>query len=309
MNALQLATSAELASSLERPLVTPSTLPPGLHDGFDEEAYHWRELGVVSKGAIDYVLQTPAHYLAWVSGSSREPDIKPFAFGRALHMRALEPLRFESTYLVEPNFGPCRKTDVCSSEQAKENKTRRDEWRVEHKGATVLDAATGMATLGMVEAIADHPLARPLLEGGRPELTLRWDDPETGLVCKGRADYLNEDYEIGLDVKSAADASLDAFKRSVLNFGYHRQKAHYSAGFAELGRPLRKFVFVVVEKTPPFAVALYELDRRFDRRGAREVRSAKRTLRSCLKHNVWPGYPEKIQQLQLPTWVKDEDDE
>ena len=307
LSAVHLEATAELAASLSRPVTTASQLAPGLHPDFPHDAYHYRELGMVSNTAIDHVRRSPAHYLAWVSGAERPEETKPFAFGSALHMRCLEPERFARTYLVEPYFGPCRKNDVCSSEDAKKNKTRRDAWRAQHVGATILDGETGAATLGMIESIANHPIARPLLDGGDAELTLRWDDPETGLACKARADKYREDLGCVVDLKSAVDASPDAFRRSVANYGYVRQAAHYRDGFGCLGPELDHFDFVVAEKAAPYAVAVYSLDREALALGQRQVERARRTLAGCLRRNEWPGYPQSIKTLQLPAWVKDDE--
>ena len=300
--------AVELAASLARPVVRPSELAHGLHRGFDADDYHFRELGMVSKGALDLVRRSPAHYLSWVSGDDERPDTKPFAFGTALHMRCLEPGRFDRTYLVAPEFGPQRKTDACSSEQAKENKSRRAAWMAAHAGATILDAATGMATLAMIDAIADHPIARPLLESGDPELTVRWRCPTSGLECKARADRYRADIRTVVDVKSAADASPDAFRRSVANFGYHRIEGHYRDGFGVLGEPLDHHLFLVVEKEPPFAIAIYSLDEEFRRLGERQVARARVTLADCLATSRWPAYPDRIETLSLPRWMKDENE-
>lgn len=301
MNGEQLAASGELSASLRRPLVSMLQLAPGLHRGIAAEDYHFRELGIASSSALEEVRRSPAHYLAWVAGNEYR-ESPALSFGKALHMRALEPLLFARTYLVAPDFGPCRKTEGCSSEQAKENKARREAWRAEHRGATILDSATGFATLGMIEAIADHPIARPLLESGEAELTGRWNDL---LPCKLRADFYREDLGTLVDVKSTLDASADAFRRSVISYGYHRQTAHYEFGLEALGYPADHALFVVAEKAPPFAVAVYALDDMFTQLGERQVDAAKHRLADCLERNEWPGYPDTIQTLSLPPWMKD----
>ncbi len=212
--------SGELAASLARPAVTMSGLLPGLHRGVPAEAYHFKELGLISNSALEEVRRSPAHYLAWISGNEGK-ETPALSFGRALHMRTLEPALFAKTYIIAPDFGDRRYKAAKDASAA---------WYAEHAGATILDSATGHATLGMIEAIAEHPIARPLLEGGDAELTMRWDDGTTGLPAKGRADFYRADLRTGVDVKSAADASLDAFRRSVATLGYHRQEAALPPG-------------------------------------------------------------------------------
>ncbi|HEU5479717.1 MAG TPA: PD-(D/E)XK nuclease-like domain-containing protein [Candidatus Tumulicola sp.] len=272
---------------------TALELAHGFHADVAEGTYHARVPGLVSKHAIDLVRRSPAHYKAWLDGAESE-DREAFRLGRATHCALLEPYRFSCEYVVEPEFGDCRKT---------ENKNRRNEWREEHKNAIWLPASDHAAILGMAKAIAAHPVAGKLFTGGHAELTLRWRDAETGLECKARDDYFRDDLGAVIDLKTAENAGAEAFRRSVVNFGYHRQHAHYARGHQALGRPLKNFVFVVVEKAPPYAVAVYSLDSAAEAKGIEQVAEAMRTLAECVRVGRYPGYPENIQTLELPPWA------
>jgi hypothetical protein len=52
------------------------------------------------------------------------------------------------------------------------------------------------------------------------------------------------------------DASPSGFARSIATFRYHVQASHYLTGL----HGAERFVFIAVEKTAPYAVAVYELD-------------------------------------------------
>jgi hypothetical protein len=281
-------------------------LPDGMHEGVPESVYHAKVPGVVSTGALKILAQTPSKYRYWLTHEDK-PATKPLSFGRACHMAILEPDVFDRTYLIEPDFGACRKDDRTgtSSEQAKENKKRRDGWREAHTGATLLESKDGQRTLAMIHAIAAHPVARGVLIGGVPEITGVWTCPETGLRCKLRGDYWVADDEMCADIKSSADASPGAWARSCATYRYNWQEAHYRRGFAARACPIRLFVFLVVESDPPHDIALYELDADDVRRGEESVRRHTNVMAECIRTGIYPGFPEDISTLKLPAWAKD----
>lgn len=269
-------------------------LPHGLHEDIAPGVYHQRERGLVSKSVLDIVHRSPAHYDAWVSGTLPEKKSEELDFGGLFHCALLEPDRFGATYIVEPDFGDCRK---------KENRERRDAWREENSGRTPIAADHDEAIRGMVKAVHAHPIAGKAVRDGLSEVTLRWRDAETGLECKARADYYVSSRRMVVDAKSSTDASFDAFRKSVANYRYHVQDAMYRAGFAAVGAPIQHFMFVVVEKTPPYAIATYVLDMDAIQAGHTAATRDMQKLAQALSTNEWPGYPVGIQQLDLPPWA------
>ena len=84
---------------------------------------------------------------------------------------------------------------------------------------------------------------------GRTEVSFFWDDPETGVACKGRIDRMRRQHNRAwiLDLKSTDDASKPAFTRSVVNYAYHRQADWYETGFAQAsGLDVSPMLFVVI---------------------------------------------------------------
>ncbi|HXG69956.1 MAG TPA: PD-(D/E)XK nuclease-like domain-containing protein [Gemmatimonadaceae bacterium] len=265
----------------------------GIHLRLSEADYHRRELGMVSKSGLDLVRRSPAHYKAWVDGQDGETT-PAMAFGKAFHCAILEPDVFSATYTVEPDFGDCR---------FKDNKSKRDEWRAASVGKTPLTVEDGAAITAMAKAVHDHPRAGRMLTGGDAEVTARWQDPETSLECKARGDYLRRDLRMLIDVKTTTDASPLGFPKSFANYGYFRQEALYRDGFNAAGAPVDLFAFIAVEKVPPYALAIYTLEAEDIQRGRDSVRRDMVTLAECLRRNEWPGYPEEIQTLKLPSWA------
>jgi exodeoxyribonuclease VIII len=270
-----------------------TTIPVGLHANVPETIYHRRVLGLASKSALDEVHRSPAHYRLWVDGTG-ERDTPALAFGRAFHCAVLEPVRFQETYVVEPDFGDCRKT---------ENRRERDRWREENGSKRLLSADQMADIAGMSASIRAHKLASRMIDGIH-EATICWEDGATGLKCKGRMDVYNRKLGLVVDVKTALDASPREFAKAVNTHRYHVQDAMYREGLRALKLPVDHFVFLVVEKSPPYAVALYELDDKAGGRGYQTMHLDLGTLSDALEHDSWPGYSETIQTIDLPPWAE-----
>jgi PDDEXK-like domain of unknown function (DUF3799) len=270
------------------------SLPHGIHASVPDSVYHARRLGLASKSMLDRVRVSPKHYLEAVHGPARA-STPAMVLGSALHCALFEPARFETSFSSEPVFGDCRKTD---------NKRARDEWRRANAGKTIVDSDDLRTVVSMCEALRAHPIAGRLLFGGEPEVTLRWQDSDTGLECKGRVDYLRRDRKLALDLKSTEDVRLDAFRKTVARFGYHRQEAMYRDAFAALGEPLEHFAFVAVEKTAPYDVAVYTLDLASVAKGRVTIREDLGRLADCIATDRWPGHSDEIQTLSLPDWAE-----
>jgi exodeoxyribonuclease VIII len=283
----------------EREAEFAKTLVPwnGLHANLPAEIYHWRVLGVASKSVLDRVAKAPASYFAWVNGTEEEEPTEAMEFGKAFHVALLEPARYAAAYAVEPVFGDCR---------TKGPKAERDAWRKEHAGRIPISAEWAEKITGMIASIHERlPIASKLLgEEGQAEITVRWTDEPTGILCKARADYYVPKRNVAIDVKTTLDASLESFRKSVATFGYHRQDAFYRKGFSAVGAELGHFLFLAIEKTPPYLPALFAIDLQGLVKGEASIREDLETFATCLEKGEWPGYGDCIQTLSLPPWAR-----
>ena len=270
-------------------------MTPGIHT-IPEREYHRRILGVASKSGLDRLAKSPLQYKTWIEGPSWDPT-PAMALGTALHMAVLEPSSFEKAYAVEPDFGDCR---------FKENKSKRDAWRDDNAGRRFLGWDDGIAILGMRDSLRRHPLIGHHLESAKAEQSLYWVDTETGIQCKARVDLWLPKLRLALDVKTTEDASLRGFTRSVASYRYDRQADFYEHGFAAVGEPVEHFVFLAVEKSPPYECALFTVDQEFLMWVHEETRRLMRTLAECVTFGRWPGYPERIQNVKVPGWAKED---
>jgi hypothetical protein len=215
-----------------------------------------------------------------------EPDKPEFALGRAAHCAILEPDQFSARYAV---FDGIRRGKAW------------DEWRMEHPGVESLKPHDLETALAVAESVSSHRIAGKILRNGRREEAIQWTDSETGFACKGKVDYLRPDFLI--DLKTAGD--LNAFVKSAINYGYIGQCAWYHDGAvaAKAIQGEERPYVIAVQKTPPYDVAVYQLDVVALEYGRRLYRGLLERLRSCIEADYWPGAAPDLQTLSVPQWA------
>lgn len=264
--------------------------------GLSNAEYHAHP--AVSKSGLDLVRRSPQHFWHRYLDPNRviEPPTPAMIIGSALHARVLEPHLYDDEYIVAPE-GIDRRT--------KEGKLRWADFEAEADGKTVLKAEDALQIESMAAAVHRHPAARMILRlPGKCEQSYFWTDEATGEKCKCRPDWHSDDRRLIADVKTTEDASPRGFLRSVMKYRYHVQAAFYSQGIGA-----EQFVFIAVEKKPPFAVAVYATPLELLERGHMESAGDLQTLAKCRAEDHWPGYGDEIQKLAVPSWLQDEQQE
>lgn len=163
----------------------------------------------------------------------------------------------------------------------------------------------------MAEALAAHPTAGPLLRRpGRAEQSYVARDPESGVMCRVRPDFM-PDVPAGspiivVDYKTAADASPARFGRAAADHGYHIQGPYYLDALRWLdltGDHPPVFVVVAQEKTPPYLVSVFTYKQRALDWGHVLARKARDVYRQCTETGHWPGYSTGPVELDIPGWL------
>lgn len=267
----------------------------GLIEGITNEDYHASP--GVSKSGLDKIAKSPAHYQAYLRGVREEtPALR---MGRLIHWAVLEP---EDCKLVVMPEGLNRRT--------KAGKEKYVELKVEAaEGCAELVAYEEAQQLNAIrESVLSHTRARSLLfADGLTEASCWWNDQDTGQLCRCRPDRVLDAGWV-VDLKSTEDASPEAFAKSCANYRYHVQEAFYRDGVAAAtGQVLKGFIFVVVEKSPPHAVACYRLQDWDVDLGRRIYKRDLRRLAECNWAQDFPGYSDKILRINLPAWATKED--
>jgi hypothetical protein len=251
-------------------------------------------LPAVRSSHLKGIERSPAHMRA---NMLDQTETSAMVVGRALHVALLEPRMFSRQYVGAPKLD--RRTNAGRAEWAA--------FQELHAGKTVLTADEISECMALSRAAHGHPDAALLCDAlGYNEATIVWKEEALGLYGKCRLDRLTtvDGYSTIVDFKTARDASPLRFAAQAANLGYHMQAAWYLRGADAISPVARRFVFVVLEKEEPHAVACYELDQEFLAEGQRLVEKALIAYKNATESGVWPGYRRGIHTLFAPAWMR-----
>ena len=204
---------------------------------FKSDEKYYGDKNFITSSQLGKLSQSPAkleHYRKW-----GQDDTTALLFGRAFHCNILENEKFNDNISVYTG-------------------TRRgkawEEFQLANTNSTIITDKEFRSIEKMREKLFSIPRVVNLLMGGVAETVNCWVDGDTGVYCKGKADYIKteNDRKILVDIKTTQDHSEKAFRGSCWKYGYDRQAAFYLDGFKA-----DEFWFVVIEKSEPYDVGIY----------------------------------------------------
>lgn len=226
---------------------------------------------------------------------ARKPTAQ-MMLGTALHALVLEPGAFEQRYCA----------DLDESRNSKAYKEFARECAC--AGLIPLSDDDRERVFAMRDSLMSNEQIADSLTGGRSEVSGWFTDPASGVLCKFRADYVKPTRRgagaLLADVKTTADASRDAFSRSIASFGYHTQCDWYVNGYGIAANvQCDGMLFAVVETEFPYACAAYTLDDDSLAQAQRLNARVRATYRDCMTSGHWPGYGDAVQDIGIPRWA------
>ena len=262
----------------------PGEFSPGIYDCYTNAEYHAAD--GISKSDLDLIHKSPAHYKA-----ARHEDTPALRFGTAFHTLVLEPARFVAEYdFIEGDRRTKAVKDAIKDAEA--------------AGKTILTKDEFDAVSGMRDSVFKSRIAATLIDGATIEHSVFSEID--GVRVKCRPDGWSTEKGVLFDLKSTEDASPEGFARTVAKYRYHVQDAFYRhvvASATNCDADDLSFIFVAVEKKPPYAVAFYQLDEMAALQGWVEARDDMRRYKDAQTSGKWCGYSPKIESLSLPRWA------
>jgi exodeoxyribonuclease VIII len=244
----------------------------------------------ISKSALDYIAppRTPAHFKAYIDGLLRVETTPAMRLGSMIHRAILEPETVAGAWVVKPhgmNF---------ATKEGKEWKAAQDK--------PIITADEADTITGMRESVWAHPAVKRVLANAKTECSL-FANGEDGVLRKARIDALPEGGNVIVDIKSCQSADPDMMAKSVVSYRYDVQAAYYLDLCQLLGMDKTEFLFVCVEKQPPYAVAVYALDQQAIEWGRKQYQRDLAAVRHCMAEDHWPSFTTDITTLGLPAWA------
>lgn len=245
------------------------------------EVYHGFK-NYVSSGVVRAAEISPRHAYdkmtaPFVAGTG-------YIFGTLLHSAVLDLEEFKRTYMP---------TDIRRGTIAYKD------LEAKNPGMTVIKSDEYERVINTAHNMLTNDTIAALMQNGESEISLFWQDEDTGVLCRARPDRLDDDLTACLDLKSSSKGiDPQSFARIVHNCGYHIQQALYRRGIKAVFDADVINVLIAIESKSPYDCIPYSFDddpvysvNPIDIGNDIVCRQLKR-LAKCLETNEWPGqYP------------------
>ena len=261
--------------------------------------YHgYRE--AISKSRLANMSVCPA-YFKWCEDNPTEPS-EDMVIGSAFHKIVLEPDTFDKEFMIMPHFDRRTKEGRLGYENLMN--------KVQGECITLITKEQYDTICGMRDSIMANPYARKLINGNI-EQSMYFTDDLTKVECKCRPDVWRKvaDRVVITDLKSAKSVMPNDFMRDCVKYHYDLQTAMYRDGASKvLGVPKDNidFVFIAVEKKPPYLLNIMQADTYVIQKGEADFREYIGTYAECKADGVFYGLNGKngiINTLSLPEYL------
>lgn len=258
----------------------------------------YRKYPAISRTSLFKISESPEKFKYYLEHP--EPPTPSLIFGQLFHSMALQPETVWEQFAVVPNV----------DRRTKAGKEAFAEFELQSEGKTIVSVDMVEQSMAMCEALNRNEYVKKLLKGEK-EKPFFWEDDLTGEACKCRVDCLTElgDNLLVVDLKTTENAETEAFMRSAIKYGYDFQSAMYSKGVEVNTGKKPLFVFIAIEKKPPYAINILQADELLIRRGYDLFREYIGIYHDCKQTGNFYGYLGKFNQinnLALPSYLAKE---
>lgn len=260
--------------------------------------YHNHKLAPdVSRSLIvEMITKSPAHVKAIIDGRTEKKVTPAMILGTLTDKALLEPDTFKEgvSHWVRPDGMKFTTKDGMK-------------WRDEHESLPIITSEEAADIRGMCESVLRHKLGRIIVERSVKQESAFCVDPDTALLRKCRPDtrMLDDDGRLMLsDLKTTfvGGASPGMWSAHCAKMGYHYQDSFYSDIYRDLIGEAPFFLFMPVERKPPYAVRLFQIHEEGKYFARERYKRALESFQKCKASGEWPAYPETIETIRLPNW-------
>ena len=252
----------------------------------------------ISRSELFKISESPEKF-KYYKDNPEEPT-PALIFGQLLHKMVLQPETLLDEFAKMPNV----------DRRTKAGKEEYSEFVLKSVGKTIVTSDQYAKAIEMSTVLYSNPYVMKLLAGEK-EVPYFWTDEDTGEECKCRADCITTigNMPMVIDLKTASCADNQTFTREAIKYGYEFQAAMYLDGIDKCTGTKHGFVFIVIEKDPPYAVNIFQADDLFIKHGYDLFREYIGIYHDCKTTGNWYGYLGKfdnVNNLSLPAWLAKE---
>jgi hypothetical protein len=300
-----------------------ATPEPGIYP-MTEEVY--RKIPAMNCSVLDWGIASMHHLKAAIDGRLIREDTDALTFGRAFHVRVLEPSLYAERVCVR---GSCASVLKSGNRKGMEcgaaGRGQIDgEWLCGTHGGDDSLLPAGVEYISSddaqrieraVEAIKCRKIDALRRAPGQFEVCIIGD--LHGVRCKAKLDkYIKSPHAI-VDLKKVAapksprevKISRDKFERTIETYGYGMRAAFYCDLVKSVTGDMPRWYWLTVEDGEPFTAAVYRASEHAIESGRNEYMNLLDQLKtaraSATKENpegVWPGPADDPFELDGPSW-------
>ncbi len=278
------------------------------------EVYHKHP--ALSNSGLKTLLDCPAkYYYKYLSGEYEYKERPSFKIGKAAHMYLLEGRKkFEQVYWHNPYCELNKDELVCliKEKYGYDDSIKKflvknlmeillEQENIQEKEIHLNKSELNQVVCMTKAALKDKKTKNALSQKGESELSLFWQDKETGVWLKCRPDFMPYDCKDVPDYKTAESVRPETFFASFIKYGYHIQAAMYRLGIkAVTGLEVENFFFLAQEKEAPYISQIYNPSTQdLITWGEKAIYGAIEKYLECKNTGIWNTYSDKIIELKI----------
>ena len=232
----------------------------------EDDSFYYSDYEFVTNSQLGLIKKDVRTYKMMRDNPHLRTETLPMIFGRAYHVAMLEPNEFMQKVKV---FNSSTRTTKGYKEFKSSNPNT----------PTIILQKEYDKIMRMQDVLFSHNEVKDLLQSnGEREIANAWQDDDTDVFCKGKADYRNG--KTLIDLKTTGDGSHWGFSNSCKKYGYDRQASFYMDGF-----DCDEFIFITQEKEAPYNVSIFYAGDDFVNRGRYEYKNLLDTYRKFFIDN------------------------
>lgn len=269
---------------------------PGIHAGVPMRDYMLHR-GLSASRAHTLLTQSPRHAITVTDDEPSEAS----EIGTAIHDALLEGV----------NRLVAIEADDWRTKAAKE---ARDAARAEGKIPMLARKMVQIeGAVNAAKAFVETSEIAGIFSRGKPEQTIIWNEGD--LICKARPDWLTDNRDILLHVKTTQGSAEPSswIRNQLVPMGYDLAAEFYARGLHvatdDRLAPTLVSLFLVIEQTEPYGCSLVGLAPAMQDLASRKVDRAIRIWQECKRTGKYPCYPSQIHYAEPMAWQLSAEDE
>ena len=246
----------------------------------------------LSRSGILKLMDNPAKFkYHYIDNNEEASETKNLTLGSAIHTACLEPHLLYERYAFYPEGIDAR--HKAGKEIKEANKDKK-----------MLTFDDQKMLLDIQQSIFNNKIYQDHIQNnnnGMIECSLLYTSKVENIKLKSRPDFFNDN--VVIDLKSCASIKQRDFENSMAIYGYHIQAAMIQDALEQLtGKLYNDFIFLLVEKEPPYICKSYYLSPKAIEIGRQQYISTLHYYNYLIKTNLWDEENNLMSIATLPSW-------